>query len=189
MIRLHRLAQGFGPFALWSSAGVRDTPLRLAVGETNFDLRLAYRRGEPTEVRVGESAYAIELQHDDGLNVELIVDGLHLRARCAMQGEAGWLDAEGCCAAWRDLSQAPPEREDEGSHGLISSRMHGALVKLNVEVGQRVAKGDFVLAIEAMKMEHRIEAPIAGTVVEVGATAGTQVAPGRLLVRIEADAA
>jgi geranyl-CoA carboxylase alpha subunit len=189
VIRLHRLAQGFGPFALWSSAGVRDTPLRLAVGETNFDLRLAYRRGQPTEARVGDAAHAIELQHDDGLNVELIVDGLHLRARCSMQGESGWLDAEGCCVAWRDLSQAPPEREDGSVHGLISSRMHGALVKLNVEVGQRVAKGDFVLAIEAMKMEHRIEAPIAGTVVEVGATAGTQVAPGRLLVRIEADAA
>jgi biotin carboxyl carrier protein len=40
-----------------------------------------------------------------------------------------------------------------------------------------------------MKMEHRIESPIDGTVVEVGATAGTQVSPGRMLVRIEADAA
>ena len=56
-------------------------------------------------------------------------------------------------------------------------------------VGQRVRKGEFVLAIEAMKMEHRIEAPIDGTVVEVGASAGTQVAPGRMLVRIEADPA
>ena len=189
VIRLHRLARRFGPLALWSSAGVRDTPLRLAAGEQNFDLRLAYRRGEPIEVRVGDATFAIELQHDDGLDVQLIVDGLHLRARCAMQGDAGWLDAEGCSAAWADLSQAPPEREDGSAHGLITSRMHGALVKLNVEVGQRVAKGDFVLAIEAMKMEHRIEAPIAGTVVEVGATAGTQVAPGRLLVRIEADSA
>ena len=50
-------------------------------------------------------------------------------------------------------------------------------------------KGEFVLAIEAMKMEHRIEAPVAGTVVELGAAAGNQVSPGRMLVRIEADAA
>jgi geranyl-CoA carboxylase alpha subunit len=121
--------------------------------------------------------------------VELIVDGLHLRAQAAMQGDSGWLDAEGCSAAWADLSQAPPQRDDEASHGIITSRMHGALVRLNVEVGQRVAKGEFVLAIEAMKMEHRIDAPIAGTVAEVGAAAGTQVAPGRLLLRIEADVA
>jgi biotin carboxyl carrier protein len=39
-----------------------------------------------------------------------------------------------------------------------------------------------------MKMEHRIESPIDGTVVEVGAASGTQVAPGQLLLRIEADA-
>jgi geranyl-CoA carboxylase alpha subunit len=189
VIRLHRQAAAFGPYALWSSAGLRETPMRLAAGEQLFDLRLAYRRGEPVEARVGDAVHAVEVQRDDGLDVELIVDGLHLRARAAMQGDSGWLDAEGCSAAWADLSQAPPEREDESSHGLITSRMHGALVKLNVEVGQRVAKGDFVLAIEAMKMEHRIEAPVTGTVVEVGAAAGTQVAPGRLLVRIEADAA
>ena len=106
-----------------------------------------------------------------------------------MQADAGWLDADGVSAAWADTSQAPPVVDDEASHGVITSRMHGQVVRLNVEVGQRVRKGDFVLAIEAMKMEHRIEAPIAGTVVEVGAAAGTQVAPGRLLVRIEADAA
>jgi len=188
-VRLQRRAQGFGPLALWSSAGVRETPVRLAVGEQTFDLRLAYRRGEPIEVGAGDARHAIEVQHDDGLEVQLIVDGAHLRVRCSMQGDAGWLDADGICAAWADLSQAPPERDDEASHGVVTSRMHGALVRLNVEMGQRVNKGDFVLAIEAMKMEHRIEAPIAGTVAEIGAAAGTQVAPGRLLLRIEADAA
>ena len=56
-------------------------------------------------------------------------------------------------------------------------------------MGQRVRKGEFVLAIEAMKMEHRIEAPIDGTVVEVGAAPARRWRPGRMLVRIEADAA
>jgi len=119
----------------------------------------------------------------------LIVDGAHDAALCWLQGSEGWLDVGGACAAFVDRSQAPPEVDDPEGHGLITSRMHGALVKLAVEVGQRVRKGEFVLAIEAMKMEHRIEAPVAGTVVELGAAAGTQVAPGRMLVRIEADAA
>ena len=65
--------------------------------------------------------------------------------------------------------------------------MHGQLVKLDAALGQRVSKGEFLLAIEAMKMEHRIESPIDGTVVEVGAAAGAQVAPGQLLLRIEAN--
>ncbi|HMO44417.1 MAG TPA: biotin carboxylase N-terminal domain-containing protein [Rubrivivax sp.] len=188
-LRLHRQAQGFGALALWSSAGRRETPCRLSVGARVFELRLAYRRGEPIEVGAGDARHAVEVQQDDGLEAQLIVDGAHLRVRCSMQGDAGWLDADGICAAWTDISQAPPQRDDEASHGIITSRMHGQLVRLTVELGQRVSKGDFVLAIEAMKMEHRIEAPIAGTVVEVGAAAGTQVAPGRLLLRIEAETA
>ena len=188
-LRLHRLAQAFGPLALWSSTGRRDTPLRLAVGDQSFDLRLAYRHGEPIEISVADATHSVEILHDDGTQAQLIVDGAHLRVQATVQGTQGWLDADGICAAWTDLSQAPPVREDEASHGLITSRMHGALVRLAVAAGQRVRKGEFVLAIEAMKMEHRIEAPIAGTVVEIGATAGTQVSPGRLLVRIEADPA
>jgi geranyl-CoA carboxylase alpha subunit len=188
-LRLHRLARGFGSLALWSSSGQRETPLKLSVGDAVFEPRLTYRHGEPIEVRVGDTCHAIEVQHDDGHEAELIVDGLHLRVRASLQGDTGWMDADGVCAAFVDLSQAPPERDDDASHGVIASRMHGALVRLAVEVGQRVRKGDFVLAIEAMKMEHRIDAPIDGVVAEVGAAAGTQVAPGRLLVRIEADAA
>ena len=186
---LHRRSRVFGPLALWSSSGQRDTPLRLAVGDQLIDLRLAYRRGEPVQVSVGEERFAVEIQSDDGHQVQLIVDGAHDAALCWLQGSEGWLDAGGACAAFVDRSQAPTEVDDPESHGLITSRMHGALVKLAVEVGQRVRKGEFVLAIEAMKMEHRIEAPVAGTVVELGAAAGNQVSPGRMLVRIEADAA
>ncbi|HPO19089.1 MAG TPA: biotin carboxylase N-terminal domain-containing protein [Rubrivivax sp.] len=188
-VRLHRLARRFGPLALWSSAGVRETPLRLAAGEQVFELRLAYRPGEPIRAAAGGVQHAIEVQRDDGIEAELVVDGAHLRVRCGMQGDAGWLDADGISAAWADTSQAPPEVDDAASHGVITSRMHGQLVRLNVEVGQRVRKGDFVLAIEAMKMEHRFDAPIDGTVAEIGAAAGTQVAPGRLLLRIDADPA
>ena len=186
---LHRRSRVFGPLALFSSGGWRETPLFLAVGDEQFDLRLAYRHGEPVRVSVGDARFHVEVQHDDGREVQLIVDGAHDAALCWMQGDEGWLDVGGACAAFADRSQVPPEVDDPAAHGLIASRMHGQLVKLAVEVGQRVRKGEFVLAIEAMKMEHRIEAPLAGTVVEVGAAAGTQVAPGRLLVRIEADAA
>jgi geranyl-CoA carboxylase alpha subunit len=188
-VLLHRRSRVFGPLALWSSSGQRDTPLRLAVGDKVFELRLAYRRGEPVQVSVGEARFAVEIQSDDGHALQLIVDGAHDAALCWLQGNEAWLDVGGACEAFVDRTQAPPEVDDPEGHGLITSRMHGALVKLAVEVGQRVRKGEFVLAIEAMKMEHRIEAPVAGTVVEVGAAAGTQVAPGRMLVRIEADAA
>ena len=188
-VRLHRRSRVHGPLALWSSTGRRDTPLRLQGGEARFDLRVGYRRDEPISVAVGNTSFAIELLHDDGHRLQLVVDGLHTAVAYADDGDSGWLDADGVCAAWTDLTDAPPERAGGAAHGLVNSRMHGLLVRLAVQPGQRVQRGDFVLAIEAMKMEHRIEAPVSGTVVEVGAAEGTQVSPGRLLLRIEPEAA
>ena len=184
---LHRRSRVFGPLALFSSSGQRDMPLRLAVDDQLFELRVSYRSGEPVRVGVGELMFDLEVRSDDGHQAQLIVDGAHDAALCWLQGNEGWLDAGGISAAFVDRSQEPPEVDDPESHGLIASRMHGQLVKLAVELGQRVRKGEFMLAIEAMKMEHRIEAPIDGTVVELGASAGAQVAPGKLLIRIEAQ--
>ncbi len=184
---LHRRSRIFGALALFSSAGERETPLRLEAGGTVFELRLAYRQGRPLQVRCADAHWTIDVQHDDGLNARLAIDERQLSVRATGQGAEGWLDAEGISATFADLSDAPPRREDGAAHGLISSPMHGQLARLEVNAGQRVRKGEFLLSIEAMKMEHRFEAPIDGTVAELGAAAGAQVAPGQLLLRIEAD--
>jgi geranyl-CoA carboxylase alpha subunit len=182
-LQLHRASRVHGPLALFSSGGTRDTPRRIDAGGESFDVRLAYGHGKATRVSVGEARFDIGVVHDDGMRARLIVDGEQV---AALAGADGWLNAAGVCAQFVDLTDLPPQREDPFSHGLVASRMHGQLVKLGVTLGQQVGKGEFLLAIEAMKMEHRIESPIDGTVVEVGAAAGSQVAPGQLLLRIEA---
>ena len=185
-VQLHRGSRVHGPLALFSSGGQRETARRIDAGGRIFEVRLAYRHGAPMQVSVGESGFEIELLHDDGVRARLVLDGGQLEV---MASADGWLDAGGICERFVDLSDLPPQREDPFSHGLITSRMHGQLLRLDVVAGQSVNKGHFLLAIEAMKMEHRIEAPIDGVVVEVGAVAGSQVAPGQLLLRIEAPAA
>ncbi|WP_347279825.1 biotin/lipoyl-containing protein, partial [Plasticicumulans sp.] len=179
----------FGPLALWSSAGRRETPLRLRVGEATLALRLAYAAGEAVQVTLGDERHEVEVLADDGVGARFAIDGAEGSVQLSGDGRSGWAQVEGVCEAFEDLSDAPPRGRDGGGDGAIVSRMHGALVQLAVQPGQRVAKGEFVLAIEAMKMEHRIVAPLAGTVAELGAAVGTQVAPGRLLLRIEPDAA
>jgi len=186
---LHRRARAFGPLALWSSAGRRETPLRLRVGEATLALRLAYAAGEAVQVTLGDERHEVEVLADDGVGARFAIDGAEGSVQLSGDGRSGWAQVEGVCEAFEDLSDAPPRGRDGGGDGAIVSRMHGALVQLAVQPGQRVAKGEFVLAIEAMKMEHRIVAPLAGTVAELGAAVGTQVAPGRLLLRIEPDAA
>jgi geranyl-CoA carboxylase alpha subunit len=186
---LHRQARRFGPFARWSSGGVRETPLKLRIGESTVVVRLAYGVGAPVTATIGGERHEVEVLADDGLGARVAIDGAETNASATLVAGGGWLDTGGLCAEVVDATDAPPESRDRGGDGVVTSRMHGALVALAVQPGQAVAKGEFVLAIEAMKMEHRIVAPVAGTVVEVGAAVGTQVAPGRLLLRIEPEAA
>jgi 3-methylcrotonyl-CoA carboxylase alpha subunit len=63
----------------------------------------------------------------------------------------------------------PPDTgEDHGSDTsqAFAAPMNGAVVALLVEPGQAVARGDTLMVIEAMKMEHAIRAPTAGEVRE-----------------------
>jgi 3-methylcrotonyl-CoA carboxylase alpha subunit len=74
------------------------------------------------------------------------------------------------------------------SDGALRSPMPGRIVSVSVRVGERVTTGQTLLALEAMKMEHALIAPFAGTVADLSASQGQQVAENVILVRIVADA-
>jgi 3-methylcrotonyl-CoA carboxylase alpha subunit len=69
--------------------------------------------------------------------------------------------------------------------GAIISPMPGKIIALEVAAGEVVAKGQKLLTLEAMKMEHSLVAPFDGIVAELNAEAGAQVGEGTLLARIE----
>jgi 3-methylcrotonyl-CoA carboxylase alpha subunit len=66
--------------------------------------------------------------------------------------------------------------------------MHGKVLSLLVEHGARVARGQRVAVIEAMKMEHTLVAPIDGTVAEIAVAQDAQVAEGGKVMIIVATA-
>ena len=70
--------------------------------------------------------------------------------------------------------------------GSILSPMPGRIIAVEVVAGDTVDKGQKLLTLEAMKMEHTLTAPFDGVVAELNATAGGQVQVDALLVRIEA---
>jgi 3-methylcrotonyl-CoA carboxylase alpha subunit len=77
------------------------------------------------------------------------------------------------------------------SHGVhdgeIEAPMPGKVTAVEVSQGEKVAKGQRLLTLEAMKMEHALTAPFDGTVAELSAAAGQQVSEGTILVKLEAD--
>jgi acetyl/propionyl-CoA carboxylase alpha subunit len=82
----------------------------------------------------------------------------------------------------------PPSGEDTGAaaDGQVRSPMPGKVTQLSVKAGDKVAKGQPLMVLEAMKMEHALTAPFEGTVETLGVTLGAQVSEGALLVKLAA---
>jgi 3-methylcrotonyl-CoA carboxylase alpha subunit len=83
-----------------------------------------------------------------------------------------------------DLLDSETETSGGGS-GVVEAPMHGRLLALFVEEGQIVAEGARVAIVEAMKMEHSLNAPRAGRVARIAAAVGAQVQQGARLMTIE----
>jgi len=80
----------------------------------------------------------------------------------------------------------PPAAADTGAadDGQVRSPMPGKVTQLSVKPGDKVAQGQPLLVLEAMKMEHALTAPFDGVVETVGVTLGAQVSEGALLVKL-----
>ena len=63
--------------------------------------------------------------------------------------------------------------------------MPGRIIAVEIVQGQRVTKGQKLLTLEAMKMEHSLTAPFDGTVAALSATPGAQVQVEAVLARID----
>jgi 3-methylcrotonyl-CoA carboxylase alpha subunit len=68
--------------------------------------------------------------------------------------------------------------------GAILAPMSGRIIAVEVATGQTVTKGQKLITLEAMKMEHSLTAPFDGVVTELNATAGAQAQVDVLLARI-----
>ncbi len=89
----------------------------------------------------------------------------------------------------RDLTLAPPESASAaGGDGKVRAAMNGRVVAVLVKAGDKVAAGQPVMMLEAMKMEHVHTAGVAGTVSSIDVAEGEQVTTGKIVVEIEAAA-
>ena len=77
--------------------------------------------------------------------------------------------------------------EATAGDGAILSPMPGKIVSVAAKAGAKLKKGDPILVLEAMKMEHTLTAPFDGKLVELSAKAGGQVSEGAVLARVEEE--
>ncbi|MFC4125868.1 acetyl/propionyl/methylcrotonyl-CoA carboxylase subunit alpha [Nocardia rhizosphaerae] len=119
---------------------------------------------------------------DDRLTIA--VDGLRHVYRVAEADGQLWVNTGGKVAVLREVAEASVR--GTAAHvgdAEIRSPMPGSVIATPVADGSTVEAGDPVIVIEAMKMEHTLTAPVAGTV-EVLERPGAQVKLDQVLVRV-----
>ena len=79
------------------------------------------------------------------------------------------------------IQEAQPKTPTDG----VTVPMQGVVIRYTVKKGDKVAKGDAVAILEAMKMEQNVFANKEGTVKEIYIKEGTTVTPGDVLIAIE----
>ncbi|WP_433430867.1 biotin carboxylase N-terminal domain-containing protein [Nonomuraea sp. CA-141351] len=150
-------------------------------------------RSQPRRARFEEA----EVVYDplpDGVAVisaepyEVVLEsgGVRQTFQVAQYDEDGkvYVDHAGGCA---ELTPVPrlPEPVEHVAPGSLLAPMPGSVLRVEVEPGERVVKGQAVLVLEAMKMEHRIAAPSDGVVSGVHVEKGQQVEAGAVLAIIQ----
>jgi len=161
-----------------------DQPASPWDSDDAFQLAGARRLGLPI-LADGENVVA-EIVH--GRNGAVVtVDGIAPapEAVAVAAGDAVYVLRKGrqTKVALRDLNL--DEAGDDAASGLVRAPMHGKVLGILVEKGERVTRGQRLAIIEAMKMEHTLVAAMDGTVAEIAVAKDAQVGEGAKVMVIE----
>jgi acetyl/propionyl-CoA carboxylase alpha subunit len=144
--------------------------------------------GSPVSVQVGGEWLDVGscgLTAEDHVDLLACADGLRRRYRVRLTAHQADVNGpEGWQSSFALRSEDDPD-EGGGLAGECRAPLPGTVTKVLVAVGERVAEGEGLVVLEAMKMEHTLRADGAGTVARVECEPGQQVDVNDLLVVME----
>ncbi|WP_406039950.1 biotin/lipoyl-binding protein [Micromonospora sp. NBC_00898] len=118
--------------------------------------------------------------------VVLDVDDVRRVFRVHRVGSEVFVDGPDGAASLAELPRFPLPTAEVAAGSLLAP-LPGAVTRVHVEVGQRVAAGELLLTLEAMKLEHPVLAPADGVVAELPVPAGGQVDTGAVLAVVNSE--
>jgi len=164
---------------------------------------LYYVAHDDADYRLGEGLRGFRANSNRNDNLRLLVNGEPVEVPYPLNNEAevhwscgkNFLDHGDMTIWFKDGSYftSSPWRFDgvsgHNAHdGDIVAPMPGKVTAVEVSQSEKVSKGQRLLTLEAMKMEHALTAPFDGTVAELNVAPGQQVAVEASLARIEPTA-
>jgi len=164
--------------------------LHAKIGDEQQDLEIS-RDNDTVTAKVGDREYTIEVtQPEPGLYA--LRNGSSLTTAFVSKDASG-LSKVTIAGQEFDVDILDPKRlkgsgldaAHEGGAAEIKTMMPGKVVRVLVEAGAEVKKGDGVIVVEAMKMQNEMKSPKDGIVKELRSTEGSTVNAGDVLVVIE----
>ena len=182
------------PYApLWRSgrslAATFPLPVRIEIDHRIHDIEVGRERDGGHYANLENTLYRVEIDGIDGDTIRMRKNGHAESFKWSRDGDRLFFLHRGITLAVRDLTlAAPAAAAATGSDGKVRAAMNGRVVAVLVKAGERVAAGQPVMTLEAMKMEHVHTAPIAGVISAIDVVEGEQVTTGKVVVEIEAAA-
>jgi 3-methylcrotonyl-CoA carboxylase alpha subunit len=170
----------------WRLNGDTYRDMRWGDGEATRLVR-AYWQGGGYRLEIeGESVAAAAALAPDG---DLVIDLDGVRAALAVLRLRDEFWVVGDDGSWRLFYIDPlaPKAAEEAAGGRLSAPMPGKVAQVLVAAGARVKRGQALMVLEAMKMEHTIAAPVDGRVERVNFAAGDLVEEGAELIGFAAE--
>ncbi len=173
----------------WQSANRSTNSFKLEGSEEQKTVSLVSLGSSNYAITIDEitTEFALEELTDSHIHIEQ--NGILEKFPYAIEGEMIFLSIEGEQYVYDNITLRAPIQKDVVGAGGSFAVMEGAIVAVMIEEGQVVEKGDTLVLMEAMKMEHPIRAGISGVVSSVLVGLGQQVKSKQLLVEIKENEA
>ncbi|MNH49795.1 Acetyl-/propionyl-coenzyme A carboxylase alpha chain [compost metagenome] len=133
----------------------------------------------------GRHVLHTEMGSSSALN-ELVMDGQPTGARVFVTSDHVVLFRDGDAIGFDRRAQRAGQGGTSASDGGLRAPMPGKVVAAPAKAGDAVTKGQPVVVLEAMKMEHALTAPFDGVVAEFNVAVGDQVVDGAVLAVVKA---
>ena len=173
------------PLKGWRNNVGAPLDYRLGLEQQDWSLQLLANGAGRFTVNVMQRALALTVIECNERSVTLEVDGLRQRHAYRIAGEELWLFTHPGNLRLEDRTHALISSQSSVSSGTLKAPMDGAIVDVLVSEGSRVSKGQLLVVLEAMKMEHPLKAGIDGVLKRVQVKVGDQVKNRQVLLQVE----
>jgi 3-methylcrotonyl-CoA carboxylase alpha subunit len=159
--------------------------LRLADRDTEIAVAVRYRRHGSLSINTPDGPVEVAGTLADGVLTARLGDRT-IRATIVRTGEKVAVLRDGADRVFGIIDPLAHAGEEAGGGSRLTAPMPGRVIAVLVEAGAKVTKGQPLIVLEAMKMEHTVAAPADGTVTSLPFAAGDQVDEGVALIGFEA---